>query len=253
EPKWKDYRTQLSILLVLALPALALTYSRSAWFGFVLGFFFISVWAMRDRRVIVATSLAVGSIALYLAFTGLVVNRLIDVSDQSISERFFEAFSYARWQGEYSGFGRVYWMLLTPLEVIPASPIFGHGPATFGGGAVAALGNSEVYDELGLPFGVYGTEGYIDNNWFSLWGETGTLGFGLYLWIYIALFLTCIRVWRKSKDPLTRALAIGTAATMISIAFNAVLGTNLEVRTLASYLWVFPAIVIVQADRENLL
>ncbi len=37
---------------------------------------------------------------------------------------------------------------------MPASPIFGHGPGTYGGGAAAVLGNSKVYDELGLPFGV---------------------------------------------------------------------------------------------------
>ena len=123
----------------------------------------------------------------------------------------------------------------------------------YGGGAVSALGNTDVYDNLGLPFGVYGTEGYIDNNWFSLWGETGTIGLAVYLWMFIALFLLCVRVWRRSKHAFTRALALGVAAAMLAVALNAFLATFLEVRTLASYLWVFGGIVVVMGQREELL
>lgn len=253
EPRLKKYRGRISALLILALPALAMTYSRSSWFGFLLGFLFIGLWAKRDKRVAWALGGAVGVIAVYLAVTGLVINNLIDVADQSVVERFFEAFSYERWRGEYYGLGRLYWIVQTLLTVVPAAIIFGHGPGMYGGGAVSALGNTDVYDNLGLPFGVYGTEGYIDNNWFSLWGETGTIGLAVYLWMFIALFLLCVRVWRRSKHAFTRALALGVAAAMLAVALNAFLATFLEVRTLASYLWVFGGIVVVMGQREELL
>lgn len=239
--------------LLIALPALAFTYSRSSWFGFVLGALFVALWAKRDKRVAWSVGLAGGVLLFYLAVSGLVIDSLLEVPDQNLTERFFEAFSYERWRSEYYGLGRMYWIIETVTTVIPASPVFGHGPAMFGGGAAAALGNTYVYDTLGLPFGVYGTQGYIDNNWLSLWGEIGTLGLAAYLWMYVTLFWTCVRVWRQSKDPMTRALALGVAAGMIAITLNAFLATFLEVRTLAAYLWVMGGAVVVLGKREKIL
>lgn len=253
EPKLKKYHRPLTIFLIASLPVLVLTYSRSAWFGFLLGFLFIALWAKRDRRVAILGGISVAALAVYLAVSGLIINQLIDVPEQNVAERFFEAFSYERWRGEYYGLGRLFWIVQTVASVVPASPIFGHGPGMYGGGAVAALGNTGVYDQLSLPFGVYGTEGYIDNNWFSLWGELGTLGFVIYLWLYIALFLAAVRIWKKSKKGFTRALALGLAAAMIAIALNAFLASFLEVRTLASYLWVFGGMVILLGLREKLI
>ncbi len=207
----------------------------------------------RDRRVITAAVVIPLLLLAYIGVTGLVVRELVDVSDQSITERFFEAFSYERWVGEYHGLGRLYWIVQTVTEVVPASPIFGHGPGMYGGGGVAALGNTSVYDELGLPFGVYGTEGYIDNNWLSLWGETGTLGLGMYLWLYVVLFMTCLHVYHSSKDAETRTMALGMSAAMLAIALNAFLATFLEVRTLAPYLWIGTAVVVTLGKREKTL
>ncbi|PIX62208.1 hypothetical protein CO057_03415 [Candidatus Uhrbacteria bacterium CG_4_9_14_0_2_um_filter_41_50] len=252
EPRLTKYRKYFAALLITSIPALAMTYSRSSWFGFVLGFLFISVWAKRDRRVMWAVGAVGVVILIYLAFSGLVINQLVEVSDQNIAERFFEAFSYRRWMSEYYGLGRMYWIVQSLISVIPSAFVFGHGPAMYGGGAAAALGNSQVYDSLGLPFGVYGSGGYVDNNWLSLWGEIGSLGFVVYLWMYATLFLICLRVWRSSKSTFTRALSLGVAATMMAVALNAFLATFLEVRTLAPYLWTMTGLVVLLADRENI-
>lgn len=231
--------------VLVGLPALILTYSRSAWFGFLLGFLFIALWIKKDRRVLVASLSIIVLLISYLAYSGLAVRYLVDTPQQTAVERFFEAFSYERWRSEYYGLGRLYWIVQTVTTVVPASPLFGFGPGQFGGGAVAALGNTRVFEQLGLPFGVYGTDGYIDNNWFSLWGETGTLGLIFYLWMYFALFVFSLRVFRKSKDdPFVRALSLGFAAAMIAVALNAFLATFLEVRTLAFYLWLYGGFII---------
>ena len=248
--KWLTY-LMLGVLAVL--PVLALTYSRSAWFGFLLGFLFIALIMKRDRRVLIVSLITPIVLAIYLAASGLVVHQLIDSSGQTFAERFFEVFSVARFKGEYDGLGRTYWIVQTLITVVPAAPLFGHGPATFGGGAVAALGDGTVYDELGLPFGVYGSEGYIDNNWFSLWGETGTFGLGAYLWVYGALFMAALTVYRKSEDRETRALALGFCAAMLAVALNGFLATFLEVRTLAVYLWIFGGLVVARGQQEQIL
>jgi hypothetical protein len=246
-------RLWIWLLLIASLPILALTYSRSAWFGFLLGFLFIGALVKRDRRVIAAAILIPTLLLAYIGLTGLVVRELVDVSDQSITNRFFEAFSYEHWAGEYHGLGRLYWMVQTVATVVPASPIFGHGPGMYGGGTAAALGNTKVYDELSLPFGVYGTDGYIDNNWMSLWGETGTLGILMYLWLYASLFSACFWVYQSSTDKEVRALALGVSAAMIAVFLNAFLATFLEVRTLAPYLWIMTGTVVALGQREKVL
>lgn len=241
------------VLLLVGMVVLGLTYSRSAWIGFLLAFLFIAIVIKRDKRVL-AVSIAVPVLLMgYLSFSGLVVNRIVDSADQSFAERVFEVFSYARFTGEYYGLGRVYWIVQTVLTVVPHAPLFGFGPGTYGGGAVAALGNTEVYDQLGLPFGVYGTEGYIDNNWMSMWGEFGSLGLGAYLAMYFMLFAACMRVYGESKDPEVRALALGVSAAMMAVFVNAFLATYLEVRTLAPYLWMLTGAVIAFGKEEKIV
>lgn len=233
--------------------ALALTYSRASWFGFLLGFLYVAVRVKKDKKVLAAFLATVAIIVGYVLYSGVVVRYLTDVPDQSIVNRLLEAFSYERWRGEYYGLGRVYWIVNTPLKVVPAAPIFGHGPGTYGGGAAAVLSNASTYDKLGLPFGVYGTEGYIDNNWFSLWGEIGTLGLALYAWMFVLLFRAARTVHAESKDPFVRGMALGYLGATLAFALQAMLGTYLEVRTISLYFWTFGALIVVASQRERLL
>jgi O-antigen ligase len=144
-------------------------------------------------------------------------------------------------------------MVQTPLVVVRASPVLGHGPGQFGGGAVAALGNTRIYEKLNLPYGVYGTEGYIDNNWFSIWGETGTVGLFFFVWMFLALASISLRLWRRTDEPWLKGLALGFFGAVLAVAFQAFLATYLEVRTLAYYFWLFGGLMAVAARKEGAL
>ena len=248
--KWHRY---FFALFAVGSVALVLTYSRASWFGFLLGFLYIAVRIKKDKKILAAFLATVAIIAGYAFWSGVVVRYLTDLPEQTILARLLEAFSYERYRGEYFGYGRVYWFVNVPLVVVPASPLFGHGPGSFGGGAAAVLANTSVYDKLGLPFGVYGTEGYIDNNWFSVWGEIGTLGLALYVWMFVTLFRAAAAVYRGSKDPLMRGMALGYLGATLAFALQAMLGTYLEVRTISLYFWVFGALLMVAGKREKLL
>ena len=246
-----EKRTLLWIIL-LAFPAFILTLSRASWFGWLVGFLFIGAVLMKDVRIRLGFVALAAIALLYVGYTGIKVSYLTDYPQQTVVERFFEAFSYERWRGEYYGLGRLYWIVQTPLVVVRSSPLFGVGPGQYGGGAAAALHNTRVYEKLNLPFGVYGTDGYIDNNWFSLWGETGTLGMIFYAWMILALFRMALRTWRESHDPYVRGLALGYCGCVIAVMFQAFLATYLEVRTLALYLWLYGAFIYVLARREKI-
>jgi hypothetical protein len=238
-------------LVVLAAPALLLTMSRASWFGFLLAFGFIGAWVMKDFRVRFAFAAAVISAVIYLGWSGLSVRYLTDYPQQTAVERLFESFSYERWRGEYYGLGRLYWMVQTPLVVVRSSPVLGVGPGQYGGGAVAALGNTAVYDRLNLPFGVYGTDGYIDNSWFAVWGELGTLGLFFYGWMVYALAMIGWRAYRFAKDNFLRGLGLGYVGACLAVTFQAFLATYLEVRTLALYLWLMGAVIYLWGKKEK--
>lgn len=248
-----EQKRQLVTVIALASPALLLSGSRASWFGFILGLLAIGAWLMRDKRIRYGFAALIATAVLYAAWSGLAVKYLIDYPEQTVVERFFEAFSFERWRGEYYGLGRFYWMVQTPLVVVRSAPVFGVGPGQYGGGAAAALGNTTVYEKLNLPFGVYGTEGYIDNSWFALWGETGTLGLIFYAWMFWAMFRTALATWRGAHSQFARGLALGFAGCLVAVTFQAFLATYLEIRTLALYVWLYGALVFVLARREKVI
>ena len=250
--KEKNFKLFLSILPFLGIPALILTYSRASWFGFLFGFILISIIIKKDKRFLFLFIGSIFALIVYLLYSGIVVHYLIDVPSQTILERFFEAFSYERWRGEYYGLGRLYFIVNTIVMVLPHFFLFGAGPGQYGGGAAAALHNTTVYDKLGLPFGVYGTEGYIDNNWLSLLGETGILGFVFYASIFFVLFVFAYRVYKKSKSKFTQGLCLGFLGCILAVSFQAFLGTYLEVRTLALYFWLLAAFIVTLARQEEI-
>lgn len=249
----KTDRRNLLWIVLAVMPALLLTLSRASWFGFALGLFVIGGLLMRDWRIKYGYGVLAIIAVLYLTVTGIAVRYLIDSPEQTLVERFFEAFSYERWRGEYFGLGRVYWVVQTPLVVVRSSPLFGVGPGQYGGGAAAALGNTSVYEKLNLPFGVYGSEGYIDNNWFSLWGEVGTIGLVFYVWMFVALGRMALMAAHRARDGFLRGLALGFVGCIVAVTFQAFLATYLEVRTLALYFWLYAAFIYVLARREKAL
>lgn len=251
EMKLRPPRPLYWLIPFLGLPVLIFTYSRASWFAFLIAFLVISVGLFRDRRVVLAFA-AFAIVALgYIGLTGLNVRFITEVPGQTLVERFYESFSITRWRGEYYGLGRVFWMVQVPNVVVPSAPLFGVGPGQFGGGAAAALGQTRVYDRLGLPFGVFGTDGYIDNNWFALWAETGTLGLLAYLWMYIILFRSGLRLGREGQSPWVRALGKGYAAALCGAVLIAFLSTALEIRTFGFYLWLYGGFVMVLLELKT--
>lgn len=244
ETGFKKYRQILVPFFIVGIPALLLTFSRASWFSFLIGFVFIGVLLYRDKRVVAGVATGMTLLLSYLALSGLQVKTLTEGSGQTLLERFFETFSYARWSGEYYGLGRVYWFVQTLLVVVPAAPIFGFGPGQYGGGAVAALHNTTVYGLLGLPFGVYGTDGYVDNNWLSIWGEVGTFGLIAFVTIFALSFRYALEVFRKSKNAWSKIVAASCMAIILAISFNAMLSTAFEIRTTGFYVWLLIGLVV---------
>jgi hypothetical protein len=200
----------------------------------------------KDKKIAIALLIIVSFIGLYYTYSRIPIKKLEDAPRMTIMERFFEMFSPKSLRGSYTGQGRLYFIIQTPKKVVKNYPLFGVGPGRYGGGVASALKNKEVYDQLGLPFGIQGKGGQIDNNWMSLWGETGTLGLACFIWMIVSLFLAARQVYRESKDSFFSGLGLGYMGCVIAVIIQAFLGTYFEVRTLALYFWLFGGIICYQ-------
>ena len=248
-------RILLRGFIILSLPTLFLSYSRMSWLGFALSLVLMGVVLKRSKML--AGTLVISSVIIaaylvsYLAFSGLQTSRILDSPSMKPAERILELVSLRGLREGYRGLGRAYFVVNVPQKLIAQHPVFGVGPGQFGGGVAATLKLHQRYDEAGLPFGIGGVAGQIDNNWFSLWGEVGTLGVLAFLWMLCALWYAAYRTWRTSHDSLIKGLSLGYMGALCTCVFVAFFGPYFEVRTLSMYMWLFGGIIVAIAKERG--
>lgn len=245
-PWFYTLKTQLQkerwwIAFTLGVVALVLTYSRANWIAFVAAMITIGYFLMKDRRIFKLTAIFGGLLGAYLLLVLVTqsfgTGSVDQTGKQSIRDRIVEAVSPYSWQQSYEGYGRFFFIINTPLMVVARYPLFGVGPGNYGGGVAAALLNKNVYDQLHLPFGIQNTYGQIDNNWFSLWGETGTLGLIIWILLFSTIYQSAKHVRDHSEDLVQKTVAEGVCGATVAIVILGFFGPYFEFRTLMVYYW----------------
>ena len=118
-----------------------------------------------------------------------------------------------------------------------SSPLWGVGPGNYGGGAAAALLNTEVYNRLRLPFGIQDIYGQIDNSWFSIWGEFGTSGLIFWAGMFVMIIKTAKNIYKNSNDGFARLWSAGMISATVGIMVLGFFGPYFEFRSLMFYYW----------------
>jgi hypothetical protein len=236
------------VVFGIGLVGLVLTYSRANWIAFIVGVFVVGYFIIRDRRLMQFILYGAGAIGLYLVFV-FVTNSFgvaaIEQGSQTIRDRIVEAVSPYSWQQGYEGYGRVFFIINTPLMVVSQYPLFGVGPGNYGGGVAASLLNTAVYDKLHLPFGIQNTYGQIDNNWMSIWGELGTLGLLVWIGLFYSIFSSAYYVQEHTTDETQRLVAQGVCGSTVAVVVLGFFGPYFEFRSLMVYYWLLVGVVCV--------
>jgi len=237
---------------ILAFGSLALifTFSRLSWSGVLLGLILIGWLWQKDKRIkfgiLAGLSILIIYLSIFLALTGFKISSYEENPAKiNFATRVLQTFSYYEWENSYYGFGRIFFWINTPKIVVASSPLIGVGPGLYGSGTASALQNREVYNRLGLPFGIQDQMGQIDNNWFSIWGEYGTLGFLIFLAFFISLFFqTKKKYLNNNTNLLVKGLALGFMALCIIYPLQSFFGPYFEIRTISFYFWAVAGIII---------
>lgn len=239
----------LPILFIGSL-ALIFTFSRLSWAGLILGLILIGWLWQKDKKIkigiLAGISIFIIYMVIFLALTGFKISSYEEnPAHINFATRILQTFSYYEWENSYYGFGRVFFWINTAKIVVASSPFIGVGPGLYGSGTAAAFQNHQVYDRLGLPFGIQDRMGQIDNNWFSIWGEYGTLGLIIFLAIFISLFFQTKEKYLISKsNPYIKGLALGFMAICLIYPLQAFFGPYFEIRTISFYFWTVAGLIL---------
>ena len=233
--------------MIVAGAGLVLSSSRASWIGAALGIFVAGVIVAKDRRVwmfFVASAMAMAMYLFGFVFVTANAFQITEKANMSFQERIFEAFSWRSWQNSYEGYGRIFFIINTPLKVVAHYPLFGVGLGNYGGGVAAAMLNDNFYNRAGLPFGISNLYGQIDNGWMSIWGESGTLGLICWLAFFVVLFKVGYELYKKGKDGLAHTLGLAFCGLSPAIAVIGFFGPYFEFRALMFYFWLLAGITM---------
>ena len=242
--------------LLFTLLILGLTLSRASWLMVFVGIFVVGFVLLRDKRILSVYIVFMSVLVVYLAGFAMVHSNILSITEkptQSLAERIYEGVSIKAHQQSYEGYGRIFFIVNTPRVVVASAPLFGVGPGNYGGGVAAALSNTNVYDRLHLPFGIQNHYGQIDNSWFSIWGEYGTLGLLFWCSVFVMIIKFCLVNIRRRQDDFLYALSLGIMGATVGIVVAGFFGPYFEFRSLMFYYWLVVGVMFLYHKNLNYL
>jgi O-antigen ligase len=178
-------RIALLAACVVQLGGLAVTFSRGAWIGFVIGLLAVIVLAYRRY---IAGVVAVGVVAWFAA-------------PQVFIQRLLFSFSNEYAAKSATGLGRIYrWE--ASLQHVVDKPLLGVGLGTFGGTSAYIFGYWALW---------------VDNFYLQMAAEGGLLLLAFFLWLLLRSAKGLVRGHRVAGDPYLKALAAGMFGAFVAV------------------------------------
>lgn len=217
--KW--LRSALRILVVCNVLVLLFTFSRGGYLAFVIGLLYLFV---KEKRYVLVLVLLFLPLFYAVALPEAVVERVqmsFESSDDGGSADQDVESRLEMWQQS--------------IDMILKAPVFGHGMLSF------------RYNHWRNPH----------NQHLNILVQGGIVGYGLFLWLFVAVMRDCLYLFTCGKTPLLRAFGVGMCAATLSLFVANVFGDRWSYYILTGYFWVLIACVNVliqhslSADAES--
>jgi O-antigen ligase len=196
----------LSIMLIV--PALYFTYTRSALLGLAVGLVALVIFMRtRIRWEIIFVVLLLG--VLFIETSGVAEGRYLGgrgqlAQEESAYERkiLFQAGTAIAMDNPVFGIGRGQFILVSPQYASRVDPDL--------------IARQEEY----WGYRTLGSQA-VHNDFLSTWVSYGTLALAVYLWFFIVIFSNFFSAYRGSRNRFIKGLSLGLAAGLIVYVTNA--------------------------------
>jgi glycosyltransferase involved in cell wall biosynthesis len=204
-----------------------LTRSTENWVGLVMGTIAILILMREQLRFIL-----VGYLVLLLALAFVAVPTIPKGAPASVVGNLVGVVQGHPLHGADVG---------AAWQVIRDHPLLGVGPGRFGG-TVAYITNSPINQQYNIQFPAEVTS--IDLFWLHIWGETGILGLGVFLWLMFQSGQTIARAYRKGAHRQWHGITAGVFGIMFALCIATIFGNALEVDSISAPFWALVGIAI---------
>lgn len=213
----------LAIPLLASAIALAATFTRSAWIGFVFAGFAILLIFVKRKIYIILPAIAL-IVLSFASFKMLLENKTFETLILHGEVRGGELFGST--EGHKSAFGEA-------VNIIVQNPL-GKGVGTAG------------------PASKVGEKVVIPESWYlQILIEFGVLGLILFVGIIISLGKKLYLIYQKAKDPLPKMLALGLLGALIGLSVqNLFLHTWADTATAYPF-WLFAGLLVALFGKER--
>ena len=230
--KGRAVRVGLAAVSAVLLLALALTFSRGAWIGLIVGLlFFFLIYDIRWFIAMITTFL----ISLVFLPASL-FQRLSDVLG-------------SQYQNISAVSGRI-WSLSNVLHILPHHLLFGVGLGMYGGEVAFSLSPSIVYME-GIQGGIIPIAN-TDNQFLQVLIQQGVVGFLLFCALIIAVIYTGLVITKKSKDKKVALIALGITASFVAFIVQAIFADVLQFPQMSLLMFALVGILLALPEMEKL-
>lgn len=217
----QSYKLSLLFLSGLIFVPILFTQSRATWMAMIPTYFVLMI--LSPRRIILMGGLAVAVVLAPIALPKVVKDRIMYTFTkeqatyaQGLQEKVggvtFDTSSSARLK-----------MWRTAFRDYPRHPIFG--------------------------FGITGWR-FIDAQFLRTLLETGAVGFTAFLYLLWAIYRETWRVYRTTKDPFFRSVALGFFVGIVAMTTHAFTANTFIIVRIMEPFWLLAGIVIVTPELE---
>jgi putative inorganic carbon (HCO3(-)) transporter len=232
-----NLRLLLSVILLILLTAVVLSYTRAAWISLLFAFCVYLLFMLKVKfRTLIITG--IGFLALFLLFKNDIMMKLQSNRQDSSTDYASHVKSITNISTDASNLERINrWN--SAIRMFQAKPIFGWGPGTYSFKyAPFQLSNEKTFISTNA-----GNKGNAHSEYIGPLAESGLLGAITFLIIIIAFIYKGAMLYNNSKNKEVRLIALGSLLGLITYVVHGSLNNFLDTDKISVPFWGFIAIL----------
>jgi putative inorganic carbon (hco3(-)) transporter len=224
-PVGRGLRRFAGLAVVISLPPLVFTLSRSGWIAFAVGFaavLVLGMWHPVSRRVFMFARASIVALAVVVAvaMSPMIVQRIYESDPNALDVR-LEWFEIAR-------------------KMVVDKPVLGVGLNNYVFRQLG-YGKESGPDEMNARYGNFWP--VVHSTWAVTWAEQGTLGFMLFVAMHVAIIAVGVANLRI-RDPLLHAIGAGLLAGILALMVDGVGSFFIRMDQQARVFWIVVGLLL---------